>query len=348
MFTNRTLSLIGAGVVGALALAGCGSPAASAGTASASRPTLVVYSAQGYDSTTVAAFQHATGIPTTLVDDSTGPLITRIEAERNNPKWGLLWVDGDEAFAALDRQGLLLHGVTPAATLTAAGKSVVPADHSYVPTGLTGAGAVIYNPAKVSTPPATWTDLLSSRYRGLVGMNDPAVSGPTYPFVAGQMQQSGGISAGKTFFTALKANGLHVFQTNGDTVHALETGQIGIGIIQSSAAIGATLKHPQLKVVFPSKITLLPSCIGIDAHAPAAVQAEAKKFAAFVLSPAGQRAMQTGDPHGDSLYWPVVSGVAPLPAVPAATSIPLQTVNPYTWGARENALNAWFTAHIVS
>ena len=56
-------------------------------------------------------------------------------------------------------------------------------------------------------------------------------------------------------------------------------------------------------------MTLLPSAIGIDAKAPAAEQAEAEKFVEFVLSPAGQKVMQTGDPTGDSLYYPVLSGV---------------------------------------
>jgi iron(III) transport system substrate-binding protein len=44
-----------------------------------------------------AAFTKATGIPVKLDDNSTGPLLTQIEASRNNPNWGLLWVDGATA-----------------------------------------------------------------------------------------------------------------------------------------------------------------------------------------------------------------------------------------------------------
>ena len=43
-------------------------------------------------------------------------------------------------------------------------------------------------------------------------------------------------------------------------------------------------------------VTLLPSAIGIDAKAPAAERSEAEKFIEFVLSPAGQKVMQSGDP----------------------------------------------------
>jgi iron(III) transport system substrate-binding protein len=68
-----------------LALAACSSSSASAGSsatasstasstaAAASKVTLVVYSAQGYDSAMTKAFTQATGIPVKLDDNSTGP-----------------------------------------------------------------------------------------------------------------------------------------------------------------------------------------------------------------------------------------------------------------------------------
>ncbi|MDX6394002.1 MAG: hypothetical protein QOJ73_5065 [Streptosporangiaceae bacterium] len=33
----------------------------------------------------------------------------------------------------------------------------------------------------------------------------------------------------------------------------------------------------------------------------------------YVLSPAGQKVMQSGDPTGDSLYYPVIQSTNPLP-----------------------------------
>jgi iron(III) transport system substrate-binding protein len=83
--------------IGALVLAGCSPPASSttvAAAASSSKVTLVVYSAPGCDHAMTAAFQKATGIPVKLDDNSTGPLLTQIEASKNNPNWGLLWVNG--------------------------------------------------------------------------------------------------------------------------------------------------------------------------------------------------------------------------------------------------------------
>jgi iron(III) transport system substrate-binding protein len=330
------------------------SAASTSGAASAgAKVPLVLYSAQGYDSDMAKAFTKATGIPVNLDDDSTGPLLTKIAAERNNPQWGLLWVDGDTAFAALDKQGQLLP-YTPTATLTDVGQQIVPSDHSYVPTGTTAMAALIYNAAKVTNVPTSYQDLLTPAYKGLVGMNDPSQSGPTFPFIAGVMNQLGGqtdgVAKGEDYFTQLKKNGLQVHPTNGDTLHALETGQIDYGLIQSSAATGEILKTKPTatfdpKVVYLPKSTLLPGVIGIDKAAPAAEQAEAKQFIDFVLSPAGQQVMQGGDPTGDSLYWPVVPGVNPLPGL-AAFPTSYQKIDPYFWGPLEGQVNSWFDGNI--
>jgi iron(III) transport system substrate-binding protein len=323
-------------------------PAAGAGTSAAAGTPLVVYSAQGYDGPVTKAFTKATGIPVKLVDDSTGPLLTKVAAEKNNPQWGLLWVDGDTAFAALDKQGQLLP-YTATTALNAAGQALVPADRSYVPVSTTVMAALIYTAAKAPGVPRSYQDLLDPRYRALVGMNDPSQSGPTFPFVAGLMNQlggqAGGVAAGKAYLNKLKANGLHVFPTNGDTLHALETGQISYGLIQSSAAAGEVVKVKKSaafepKVVYLPTTTLLPGVIGIDKAAPAAVQDEAKKFVEYVLSPAGQQAMLTGDASGDSLYWPVVDSVqanSALGVIPAH-----QKINPYFWGPQEGDINTFF------
>ncbi|HLH59814.1 MAG TPA: hypothetical protein VKV33_11765, partial [Streptosporangiaceae bacterium] len=97
---TRMRLITGLAGVAALAIAGCSSASGGSTTASSSsgasssagRTTLVVYSAQGYDHAETTAFSKATGIPVKLDDNSTGPLLTQIEASRNNPNWGLLWV----------------------------------------------------------------------------------------------------------------------------------------------------------------------------------------------------------------------------------------------------------------
>jgi Bacterial extracellular solute-binding protein len=182
MTRNRFRFTAGVLGIGALVLAaGCSSSSAtSASSTSAAKVTLVVYSAQGYDRAMTAAFQKATGIPVKLDDNSTGPLLTQIEASKNNPNWGLLWVDGATAFAGLDQQGLLQKGFEPKVAWNSLGQQSVPSDKSYTPTGVTLMAALVYNKTKVTSPPATWQQLLQPAWKDDVGMNDPSQSGPTY------------------------------------------------------------------------------------------------------------------------------------------------------------------------
>src|SRR6202050_985292 len=345
---NRFRCTAGAIAVGALALAaaaGCSSSSTStAASTSAAKVTLVVYSAQGYDQAMTTAFHKATGIPVKLDDNSTGPLLTQIEASKNNPNWGLLWVDGATAFAGLDQQGLLQKGLEPKADWNSLGQQSLPADKSYTPTGVTLMAALVYNKTKVTDPPATGQQLLEPQWKGDVGMNDPSQSGPTYPFIAGMMNYLGGVNNGESYFTKLKSNGLIIHPTNGPTLQALTSGQIKLALVQSSAGIGAVLGDKQLAVKYLDPVTLLPSAIGIDAKAPAAERAEAEKFIEFVLSPAGQKVMQSGDPTGDSLYYPVLQGVSPLSSLPSLASVQTQTINPYTWGRRKRPSTRGSTA----
>jgi iron(III) transport system substrate-binding protein len=341
----------------ALALAACSSSsssssastsATSSASASASaKVTLVVYSAQGYDSAMTKAFTQATGIPVKLDDNSTGPLLTQIEASKNNPNWGLLWVDGTTAFAGLDTQGLLMKGFEPSVQWNSLGTQSLPPDKSYTPTGVTLMAALAYNKTRVKSPPTTWQELLQPQWKGQVGMNDPSQSGPTFPFIAGMMNYLGGVNAGESYFAKLKSNGLVIHPTNGPTLQALTSGQINLALVQSSAAIGAALGDKSIGIAYLPPVTLLPSAIGIDAKAPKTEQAEAEKFIEFVLSSPGQKVMQSGDPTGDSLYYPVIQGVNPLPSLPALTSAKTQSINPYTWGPQEGTINTWFDDNIV-
>ncbi len=193
----------------ALALTACSSSSSSSSSASstatsssnaltASKVTLVVYSAQGYDSAMTKAFTAATGIPVKLDDNSTGPLLTQIEASKNNPNWGLLWVDGATAFAGLDTQGLLLRGYEPTVGVEQPRHRVPAAEQELHPDRRHpdgGHGVRQDQGPDSARPPGT--QLTAAQWKGAVGMNDPSQSGPTFPFIAGMMNYLGSVSAGQ-------------------------------------------------------------------------------------------------------------------------------------------------------
>ena len=317
--------------------------------ASAQSPApVVLYAAIGYDQKVADAFTKATGIPVKLVDLSTGPLVAKVQAEKQNPQWDLVWFDGAEAMRSLADQGLLLKGWAPDVKWNALSKLVRPADKAYVPGGVTLAGVWILNNKLVpqSKTPTSWQDLSKPEWKGLVGMPNPAVSGPTYPLVTGLMQSLGGEAQGKAALSAIKANGLQIYDTNGPMVKQLFAGAIGLAAAQSNQAVKALINKEDVRVVYPKSVSLLPSDFGISAKASPAAQASAKKFIAFFLSPEGQKvALNSGD--GDSYYYPLIEGVSANPLAKALDKVSYQTVNPAIWGPREAEINTWFANTIA-
>lgn len=347
----RTTAFCVVCISGVLALAGCGSSSsttsnAAAGSGKSASGTLVVYAAEGYDQAMATAFQKATGIPTRLYDDHTGIVLAKIQAEQNNPQWGVAWMDGNVALTGLDEQGQLLHGVSPPANLTPAGHTLVPADQSYVPLGVTVSALPFYDSSRIAAP-TSWQDLLTPKYRGRVGILNPALDGPAYPWIAGLAQQFGGVAQGEAYLRRLRANGAIVYPGPKELLRGLESGQIALMVAQSAYGVGVGRKDPKIKPAYISQLTPVPSVIAIDAKAPAAEQAQARRFIQFVDSPAGQQIMLSGDPGGDSLFWPLVSGTPTPKGLPPYGSLPIKPLDPGVWAARQGTYVSWFSANIA-
>lgn len=309
---------------------------------------LVIYSAVGYGKSVAQAFQRDTGIPVRLVTTSTGPLLARVEAESKNPQWDVVWFDGAEAMENLANRGLL-ESYKPPVHWNAFGAGIQPADHRYVISAATLAGVLVVNKAKLpeSAWPHTWDALFAARYRNKVGMNNPAISGPTYPFVAGIFKWQGSSKAGELWFAKLKRHGLHVYTKNAVTLRALQYGAIDLAIVQSAAGLGRELEGLPFHVIYPKPVTLLPRVIGVSASAPAPVREEAERFIRFLLSKSGQKSAKAGDPRGDSNYYPLIEGIAPNNALPPLKTISVQMARPSVWGHQEPKIVDWFVNKIV-
>ena len=322
--------------------------AAKVATPAASK-TLVFYSAQGYDGAMATAFQEKTGIKVNLVDDSTGNVVAKIEAEKSNPHWDVAWFDGASTMQALDNEGILLTGWTPSdvGNYDSLGNSLIPSDRAYYPASVTAAAAIGVNTRLVSPAdyPKDWSDLLSPRFRNAVGMNDPSISGPTYPYVAGILQIMG-MQKGEQFFTQLKANGMKVFPTNDNTLKALLAGQVKAVTIQDSALVEAKVKGDPIQIIYPKGgVVTLPGVIAIDRNAPD--MDAARKFVEFVLSVEGQKVMiNPSNGGGDSYFNPLITGLTPNPARQQSgiNWVPLDTIQA---AGQINAVKTWFHDHIV-
>jgi iron(III) transport system substrate-binding protein len=338
--------------------AGCGTQAQKAASASGTagktavkNKELVFYSAEGFDSDIAKAFQAKTGIKVKLVDMSTGPLAAKIQAEKNNPQWDVAWFDGPSTMQSIDNQGMLEKGYVPAnaANYTTLGKQLESKDNSYYPVTVTAAGAIAYNTNLVKNPadiPKDWSDLLKPQFKGQVAMNNPSISGPTFPAVFGLMniEGNGNYKSGESFFTKLKANGLQVFDTNGPTLTNLDKGTVKFAIAQDSAIMSQINKGMPFKIVYPSSgVSTLSSNIGIDAKAPH--MAAAKEFVNYVLSVEGQKVESTAK-TGDANFMSIIKGAPGKPNLRPA-NVNWKPIDPVAGAQHENEIKTWFTQNIV-
>lgn len=308
---------------------------------------LVLYSAVDYGPDVAKAFTRETGIPVTVVRLSTGALLARVSAEGQRPSWTLAWFDGNEAAAGLDGAHLVAHHTVPDLPWTALGRELVPADGSYTPTGLTLAGAFTFHPATLKDPPRSWSDLTAPALHDAIGMNNPAISGPMFPMLAGMLSQAGGWPQGKSFVMALKRNGLRVYPKNANTLAALRDGDIKVAITQSSAAWHLAAKDPALRVVIPKPAFALPSVLVVAAGVPPAVRLRAERFIRFAMAPSTQRLRMAGE-DSDSLYWPLTRNApAPEKILPPLNSLTIEVLPAASWGEREAVVNSWFSRAVV-
>jgi iron(III) transport system permease protein len=182
---------------------------------------LVLYAAVGYAPAVAAKFTRQTGIPVTVINMSTGPLLARVSAEGHRPAWSLVWFDGDAAAAALDRAGLLARHSVPALPWTPVGHAVLPADGAYTPTGVTLAG-VFSVPVNTKLPPGPicWDMLLQKSEAGRFGMGNPQFSGPVYLLLASLRAQHGGWLQGQDYLRRLQHNHRHCRRAKLGGIHA--------------------------------------------------------------------------------------------------------------------------------
>jgi iron(III) transport system substrate-binding protein len=302
--------------------------------------TLVLYSAVGYAPQVVSAFVKQTGIPVTIIDMSTGPLLARVYAEGRRAHWSLVWFDGDAAATALDQSGLLAHGTIPALPWTKLGRSLLPADGAYTPTGITLAGVFSVRKDRAAET-LDWNSLRSPAEAGKFGLSNPQLSGPAYMLLANLLQLHGGWPQGQEYLRELQQNGMRLYPTNPSTELALQTDQIDLAVAQSSAAYSLARHNPEFSVVLPPQPAILPSVIAVAANLPAKQRAEAEAFIRFAMSPNVQT-LRMASNASDAMFWPVTTDAQVPAGLPALDHLPVTILNPAAWGAHEAAIGAWF------
>lgn len=305
---------------------------------------LVVY-LNDFDEFIGPEFEAATGYKIELVSGNGAEIMSRIEAERGNPHWDVVWADMMPSIQKLADEGVLLEGWQPdnAEHLTDFAKSFVADNHAYYPTGAHAAGVIIYNTNEYNadTAPKSWEDFRKPEFKDAIGMADPAIAAPAYPFVS-WFFESKGIEEGKAYFDSLFANGLRVYPKNPNVANALLSGEIKAAALQESNAYKLKNQGEPVEIIWPEEGA--PASVRVVAIQRDTGNIEAAKaFVEYLLDPKTQQMLI--DKGEESYFTPAVHGVEAKsdreadPALHAAEA---------KWAsAHEGELKQWFADKAV-
>ena len=305
-------------LAGILMLSGCStgttteeSPAPTGETAGideqAAEP-LTVY-LNDFDAIIPDLFKEKTGYDVEVVVGNGAEIMSRIEAEKSNPQWDVVWMDSMYDIYNLDLDGQLMTNVdvTNAANLTDEFSALVPDDKCFYPTGAHAAGVIVYRNDIWSEEdaPKSYEDLTDPKYAGQIAMADPGVAAPAYPLAAYFFDEMS-MDGAKEYFTTLFENGLKVYPKNPQVVEALASGEVSIAMLQESNAYGMIASGEPITIVWPESGAAASTRV-------AAISAStdqpdiAKAFVDFLLDPEVQQALiDAGD---EGYFTPSVNGV---------------------------------------
>ena len=312
---------------------------ASSDSAPVQTEPLLVY-LNDFDGVIGDMFKVATGYDVEVVVGNGAETMSRIEAEKSNPQWDVVWIDSMYDVYNLSQDGSLLTGWEPenAANLTEFSKGLVPDNQCFYPTGTHAAGVLVYrnDVYDESTAPKTITELTDERFAGQVGMADPGVAAPAYPLAA-QIMYSMGMEQGQEFFSTLFSQGLKVYPKNPQVVQALASGEISVALLQESNAYEMVSSGEPITIVWPEEGA--PGSTRVAAINASSDQMEiAQMFVNFLLDPDTQQALvNTGD---EGFFEPSVEGVSAKEERDPNASLAVADVK---WGAENEAdIKAWF------
>jgi iron(III) transport system substrate-binding protein len=201
--------------------------------------TLTLYggSMEDHMVATVDKFQKQTGIKVQAIRLSSGEIVGRVRAEKNNPK-ASIWFGGPaDAFVQASNEGLLENYSSPeAANIPAKFK-----DKNGAWTGIYfshlgfASNQKLLKEKKVKAP-TSWNDLLKPKFKGQISMADPRTSGTAYTALA-TVTQIMGEAKGLKYMKALNKN-IRSYEKSGSAPARMAgQGEVMVGIVYLNDAL---------------------------------------------------------------------------------------------------------------
>jgi len=287
--TFKMIAVTGAALT--FVLAGCGGKTEEKSSEKASakpkeEKVLTVYSAgpDGLAQNIEKAFEEKTGKKIEMFQGTTGKILSRLEAEKNNPVADVVVLASAASMDGLKQSDQLqaYKDTENADKMNSAWSDGEGFYHGYSASAL----GIAYNTKSVKEGPEKWTDLADSKWKGKLNMPDPSLSGSALDFIYGYAAADKG--AWKTI-ESWKKNDLQVNGANKEALESVITGEKDATISGVDyMAYKAKAEGEPVEITYPESGTVIsPRAVGIMKDAKNLEGAKA--YVDFLLSDEGQK-----------------------------------------------------------
>ncbi|MFI4452339.1 2-aminoethylphosphonate ABC transporter substrate-binding protein [Klebsiella pneumoniae] len=270
---------------------------------------VTVYSADGlhdgdnsWYQSQFAAFTKETGIKVQYVEGGSGAIVERLAKERTNPQADVL-VTVPPFIQRAAKEQLL-------ATFTPQGSAQIPgANDRYSPL-VNNYLTFIYNGQLLKTAPASWQDLLDSRFKNKLQYSTPGQAGDGTAVMLQAFHSLGGKYAGFEYLGKLQANNVGPSASTGKLTALVNKGELYVANGDLQMNLSQMARNPNVKIFWPAddkgerSALALPYTIGLVQNGPNSENG--KKLINFLLDKPAQSSVSAR-----SWGLPVRNDVAP-------------------------------------
>jgi ABC-type Fe3+ transport system substrate-binding protein len=235
------------------------------------------------------------GLTLEVQNRNTNAGVRFLQETKANNQVDLFWASAPDAFEVLKKSGLLQKHTPNAPGIPAkiGPYNVNDADGMFFGFAASGYGIMWnerYMRANRLPEPKEWSDLARAAYFDHVMVTTPSRSGTTHLTVE-TILQGEGWEKGWATMKGFSGNLRSVTDRSFGVPDAVNSGQVGLGIVIDFFGFSAKAANFPVKFVYPSVSTVVPANVGIVANAPNA--AGARAFVDFLLSDKGQELLFT-------------------------------------------------------
>lgn len=246
---------------------------------------VVVYmpSPSGLNEDYIADFEERTGVTVELFEGTTGEILARLEAEKDNPVADVVvlasWSDG----LSLKEEGGLM-SYEDAANADLLYDDWVDEDNMLFGTSASAVG-VIYNTTLIDNLNADWNDLGSDEYMDMLAIADPEKSGSCKDFLAGYMYST---DEDWSAFETMASIGMTVPGANKAALEAVTTGEKAILVAGVDYnAYSSIAKGEPIQIYYPESGTVINPRPAMILNTSQNVE-NAKAFIDYLISDSAQ------------------------------------------------------------